>query len=309
MNDLEYGVDWGLYNNNNYRAIASYWRSLTQPGRRLRPRRVWRSIRLLRIYSVNCVFCTYGGRYARFTTFRVRIFICGPIGRKWMSYYLKNGSLDLIQTFYDHCIRERGPLKKFLETYYGADWEIFGVEEKNWKANILSRVIVIVATLRQLLATNHLHLQYFFQIFILTVHAAMTSSILGKTRYGVISRPVSGSPSHYFLLSTMTYVWNEVGLGTDGLEILNFGKKGWGKWVYPNYNLPHFSKFSSWFFNFFLNWIRSRWMERMLQWSHIFENYTVGATRLPQTFLNSKKLHFQIFIDQKQFKLGWFESW
>jgi hypothetical protein len=50
-------------------------------------------------------------------------------------------------------------------------------------------------------------------------------------------------------------------------------------------------------------------MERMLQWSHIFENYTVGATRLPQTFLNSKKLHFQISIDQKQFKLGWFESW
>ena len=40
-------------------------------------------------------------------------------------------------------------------------------------------------------------------------------------------------------------------------------------------------------------------MERMLQWSHIFENYAVGATRLPQTFLNSKKLHFQIFIDPK----------
>ena len=77
---------------------------------------LWRSIRLLRIYSVNCVFVHYGGRYARFTTFRVRIFICGPIGRKWMSYYLKNGSLDLIPTFYDHCIRERGPLKKFLET-------------------------------------------------------------------------------------------------------------------------------------------------------------------------------------------------
>ena len=56
---------------------------------RLRTRRVWRSIRLLRIYSVNCGFVHYGGRYARFTTFRVRIFICGPIGRKWMSYYLK----------------------------------------------------------------------------------------------------------------------------------------------------------------------------------------------------------------------------
>ena len=78
---------------------------------------LWRSIRLLRIYSVNCVFLHYGGRYARFTTFRVRIFICGPIGRKWMSNYLKNRSLDLIQTFYDHCTRERGPLKKFLETY------------------------------------------------------------------------------------------------------------------------------------------------------------------------------------------------
>ena len=109
------GVAWGLYNNND-RAIASYWRSTTQRGPRLRPRRVWRSIRLLRIYSVNCVFLHYGGRYARFTTFRVRIFICGPIGRKWMSSYLKNGSLDLIQTSYDQCIHERGPLRKILET-------------------------------------------------------------------------------------------------------------------------------------------------------------------------------------------------
>ena len=33
-----------------------------------------------------------------------------------MSNYLKNRSLDLIQTFYDHCTHERGPLKKFLET-------------------------------------------------------------------------------------------------------------------------------------------------------------------------------------------------
>ena len=93
----------------------------------------------------------------------------------------------------------------------------------------MSRVIVIVATLRQLLATDYLHLQCFFQIFILTVHAAMTSSILGKTRYGVISTAVPGPPSHYFLLSMMTYVWNRVGLGIDVLEILNFGKKGWGK--------------------------------------------------------------------------------
>ena len=59
----------------------------------------------------------YEKRYARFTTFRVRIFICGPIGRKWMSNYLKNRSLDLIPTLYNHCTPERGPLKKFLGTY------------------------------------------------------------------------------------------------------------------------------------------------------------------------------------------------
>ena len=143
------------------------------------------------------------------------------------------------------------PPKKIFGNFYISDWEIFGVEEKIWKANILSKVIAIVATLRELLATDHLHLQYFFQIFILTVHAAMTSSIFGKTHYGVISSAFLGSPSHYFLFSTMQRVWNEVGLCTDGLEILIFWKTGWGKWVYPNYNLPHFSKFSSWFFNFF----------------------------------------------------------
>ena len=153
----------------------------------------------------------------------------------------------------------RPTIQKF-SNFICADWEIFGVEEKNWKANILSRVIVIVATLRELLATNHLHLQYFFQIFILTVHAAMTSSILGKTRYGVISVPLSGCPSHYFLLSMMTYVWNEVGLCTHGLEILNFGKKGWGKWVYPNYNLPNFSKFQVDFSIFFkTEYVRDEW--------------------------------------------------
>ena len=86
----------------------------------------------------------------------------------------------------------------------------------------MSRVIVIVATLLELLATDHLHLQYFFEIFILTVHDAMTSSIFGKTRYGVISVTFLGSPSHYFLLSTMQRVWNEVELCTDGLEILIF---------------------------------------------------------------------------------------
>ena len=234
----------------------------------------------------------------------------GLSARKWMSNYLKNGSLDIVPTFRRSLpISWRGPLYKNSGNFICADWEIFGVEEKIWKANILSRVIVIVATLPSLLATDHLHLQYFFQIFILTVHAAMTSSILGKTRYGVISKPLVGSPYHFFAIFNSEWVRNRVGLCTSGLEILIFWKSGWGKWVYPNYNLPHFSKFSSWFFNFFLNWIRSRWMERMLQWSHIFENYTVGATRLPQTFLNSKKLHFQIFIDQKQFKLGWFESW
>ena len=308
MNDLEYGVDWGLYNNNN-RAIASYWRSLTQPGPRLRPRRVWRSIRLLRIYSVNCGFVPLWEKIRAF------YYLSRENFHLWADRQKMNVVLSQKRVIRSHSNFLRSlhswtrPPKKFFWNFYISDWEIFGVEEKNWKANILSRVIVIVATLRELLATDHLHLQYFFQIFILTVHAAMTSSILGKTRYGVISRPVPGPPSYYFLLSTMTYVWNEVGLGFLGLEILNFAKKGWGKWVYPNYNLPQFSKFSSWFFNFFKNWIRSRWMERMLQWSHIFENYTVAATRLPQTFLNSKKLHFQISIDQKQFKLGWFESW
>ena len=152
------------------------------------------------------------------------------------------------------------PPKKIFWNFWWADWEIFWVEEKNWKANILSRVIVIVATLRELLAINYLHLQYFFKIFILTVHAAMTSSILGKTRYGVISKTLPGCPSHYFLLSMMTYVWNEVGSRFLDLEILNFWKKGWGKWVYPNYNLPHFSKFSSWFFKFFLTeYVRDEW--------------------------------------------------
>ena len=38
------------------------------------------------VYSVSTPLTVflypYGGRYARFTTFRVRIFICGPIGRK-----------------------------------------------------------------------------------------------------------------------------------------------------------------------------------------------------------------------------------
>ena len=72
------------------------------------------------VYSVSTPLTVflypYGGRYARFTTFRVRIFICGPIGRKWMSYYLKNSLFYIIQTFYDHCTHERGRLKKFFET-------------------------------------------------------------------------------------------------------------------------------------------------------------------------------------------------
>ena len=96
------------------------------------------------------------------------------------------------------------------------------MKEKFSKVNILPRVEVFLATFGAQLATNQLHLQYFFQNFIFTVHDAMTSSIFGKTHYRVISSPFLGSPSHYFLLSTMQHVWNEVGLCTDGLEILIF---------------------------------------------------------------------------------------
>ena len=212
---------------------------------------MWRSIRLLRIYSVNCVFLPIWRKIRAF------YYLSRENFHLWADRQKMNVELSQKRVIRSHSNFLRSlhswtrPPKKILGNFYISDWEIFGVEEKIWKANILSRVIVIVATLRESLATNHLHLQYFFQICILTVHAAMTSSILGKTRYGVISVPLPGCPSHYFLLSMMTYVWNEVGLGIDGLEILNFGKKGWGKWVYPNYNLPHFSKFSSWFFNFF----------------------------------------------------------
>ena len=49
---------FNLSRNRRRSALASYLRSTTQRGHRLRPRRVWRSIRLLRIYSVNCVFLT-----------------------------------------------------------------------------------------------------------------------------------------------------------------------------------------------------------------------------------------------------------
>ena len=70
------------------------------------------------VYSVSTPLTVflypYEKRYARFTTFRVRIFICGPIGRKWMSYYLKNGSLDLIPTFLRSLHSWTRPLKKIF---------------------------------------------------------------------------------------------------------------------------------------------------------------------------------------------------
>ena len=223
----------------------------TIPSPRLRSRRVWRSIRLLRIYSVNCVFVPLWGKIRAF------YYLSRENFHLWADRQKMNVVLSQKRVIRSHSNFLRSlhswtrPPKKIFGNLLGADWEIFGVEEKNWKANILSRVIVIVATLRESLATDHLHLQYFFKIFISTAYGAMTGLIFGKTRYGVISRPVPGPPSYYFLLSTMKYVWNRMGLCTHGLEILNFGKKGWGKWVYPNYNLPNFSKFSSWFFNFF----------------------------------------------------------
>ena len=162
---------------------------------------MWRSIRLLRIYSVNCVFCTLWRKIRAF------YYLSRENFHLWADRQKMNVVLSQKRVIRSHSNFLRSlhswtrPPKKIFGNLLGADWEIFGVEEKNWKANILSRVIVIVATLRELLATDHLHLQYFFQIFILTVHAAMTSSILGKTRYGVISVTVPGPPSHYFLLS------------------------------------------------------------------------------------------------------------
>ena len=169
-----------------------------------------------------------------------------------MSNYLKNGSLDLIQTFYDHCIRERGPLKKFLETYYWADWEIFGVEEKNWKANILSRVIVIVATLRELLATDHLHLQYFFQIFI--SHCSRCNDVInfGENPLWGNFRPSTRSP-----LSLFSSFDDDICLKWSGISVRRswnpqFWKKRLGEMSLPQLQFTQFFEIFKLIFQFFL---------------------------------------------------------
>ena len=143
------------------------------------------------------------------------------------------------------------PPKKIFGNLLGADWEIFGVEEKNWKANILSRVIVIVATLRELLATDHLHLQYFFQIFTLTVHAAMTSSILGKTRYGVISVQLPGSPLSLFSSfdDDICLKWSGIGYWRSWNP--QFWKKRLGEMSLPQLQFTPFFEIFKLIFQFF----------------------------------------------------------
>ena len=124
---------------------------------------LWRSIRLLRIYSVNCVFLPIWRKIRAF------YYLSRENFHLWADRQKMNVVLSQKRVIRSHSnfLRSlhswtRLP-KKIFGNLLGADWEIFGVEEKNWKAKILSRVIVIVATLRQLLATDHLHLQYFLK--------------------------------------------------------------------------------------------------------------------------------------------------
>ena len=84
--------------------------------------------------------------------------------------------------------------KKKFRNFEFTDWEIFGVKGKISKVNILPRVWDIKTELPSLLDNIDLHVRDLFHFFIVTGYRATTSSILGKTRYGVISRPTEGSP-------------------------------------------------------------------------------------------------------------------
>ena len=119
----------------------------------------------------------------------------------------------------------------------------------------------------------------------------MTGSILGKTRYGVISKSREGSLLWYFLLLKMKYVLNRVGLCTEGPEILIFQKTGWGKWVYPNYHLPNFSKFSNYFFIFFsTEYVRDE--QRGCCCEATFSNIHHGGHQAPTKFSKFEKVAF-----------------
>ena len=148
-----------------------------------------------------------------------------------MSNYLKNRSLDLIQTFYDHCTRERGPLKKILETYNRSRLGDFWGRRKNLKGDYLVEGHSYRSDTSPVTSHKSSTPPVFFSNFYFSLlHGAMTGSILGKTRYGVISKTVPGPPSYYFLLSTMKYVWNRSGIVSFSvLKSSILEKKGWGK--------------------------------------------------------------------------------
>ena len=87
------------------------------------------------------------------------------------------------------------PTKKKFRNFEFTDWEIFGVKGKISKVNILPRVGDIVTELPSLLDNVDPHVRDLFHFFILIGYGAATSSILGKTRYGVISVALVGSPN------------------------------------------------------------------------------------------------------------------